>query len=192
MQARHLAVVAVEEGEQIAGQVVLVAIGELADDGAIECDVARALGVGHIHEDVAGMHVGVKEVVDEHLVEEGLHPAPGQDFEIDALRIEPVEVAHGHAVDALQHQHVGAGELVVDLGDVEQFRGGEVLAQPLGVGRLLRHVELLEHRIRVLPDHFREVQALAGGDVAVDPAGELGQQGQDRREWSPRCRGAPP
>ena len=72
------AVVAVEEREEVLGEVVLVARLERADDAEIDGRVARVLRVVDLHEDVAGVHVGVEEIVPEHLREEDLDAVLGE------------------------------------------------------------------------------------------------------------------
>ncbi len=61
-------VVAAEEGEEVLRQVILVGVGQRADDAEIERDVAAESPGGD--EDVARVHVGVEEAVAEHLGEE--------------------------------------------------------------------------------------------------------------------------
>src|SRR5258705_1460901 len=58
MQPRDLAVVLVEEREQVAREIVLIVARQAADDRAIDCDVAWILRVGSIDEDVSRVHVG--------------------------------------------------------------------------------------------------------------------------------------
>src|SRR5688572_4378476 len=71
-------VVALEEGEEIAGEVELVARVERADDAEVYGRVAWALRVAGVDEDVPGVHVGVEEVVPEHLREEDLNAVLGE------------------------------------------------------------------------------------------------------------------
>ena len=70
VQHRDPAVVALEEGEEVAGEVELVARVERADDAEVDRGVARVRGIADVHEDVSRVHVGVEEVVAEHLREE--------------------------------------------------------------------------------------------------------------------------
>ena len=69
VQFGDAAVVAVEDRHEVFGEVVLVLAGELAHDPEVQGDEARvgaARWVG-IHPDVAGVGVGMEEVVAEHL-----------------------------------------------------------------------------------------------------------------------------
>ena len=85
MQLGHTAVVAVEEGEEVLRQVALVFPVEGADDAAVDADPERILGVFERDEDVARVHVGVEEAVAEHLGEEHLHSALGQQLHVGAV-----------------------------------------------------------------------------------------------------------
>src|SRR5579863_3441679 len=70
VQLGHAAVVAVEDREEVLRQVVLVARIERADDAEVDGRVARVLRILRQHEDVPRVHVGVEEIVAEHLGEE--------------------------------------------------------------------------------------------------------------------------
>ena len=113
-------VIAIEHREEILGEVVLVARIERADDAEVDRRIARIGRIVDEHEDVAGVHVGVEEVVAEHLREEDLHAVLGELADVRAGRAQPRHVADGHAVDALHHHHVHAAVVPVHLGDVEQ------------------------------------------------------------------------
>ncbi len=126
MQLRHAAVVAVEHGEEIGGEIVLVARIERADDAEVDRGVERARRIVDHHEDVAGMHVGVEEVVPEHLGEEDAHAVLGQQLDVGAGAAQPLHVRDRDAMDALHHHDVQAAVVPVDLGDVEQIGAGEV------------------------------------------------------------------
>ena len=102
-------------------------------------------------------------------------PPSGQKRQVRAQGLELRHLTHGQAVDALHHQQVRTGQVGVDAGNVEQRRAGEVLPQPLGVGRLPKHVQFRQHGLGVVRRHLRQAQALAGGDVLVDPAGQPSQ-----------------
>ena len=69
VRQRHALVVAAEEGEEVARQVLLVDLGQRAHDAEVERDVLLGPGA---HQDVAGVHVGVEKAVAEHLGEEDL------------------------------------------------------------------------------------------------------------------------
>ncbi|SAJ33735.1 Uncharacterised protein [Enterobacter cloacae] len=175
MQLGDLAVVALEEGDQVARQVVLVLVGQAADDAAVHRDVLRAPGRAGADEDVAGVHVGMEEAVAEHLGEEDLHAALGQCLEVGALVAQGFQVGHRDAVDALHHQHLGPAPVPVDLWHVEQRRAFEVAPQLRGVGCLAEQVEFVDDGFLVVADHFHGVQAPR---LAGDPLGEAGEDEQ--------------
>ena len=68
VQLRHLAIVSLEDGQQVAGQILLVVPAQTADDGAVYGDVlGGAFIIRKCHKDIARVHVGVEEVVLKHL-----------------------------------------------------------------------------------------------------------------------------
>ena len=141
---RDAPVVAVEEREEVLGEIVLVALVERADDAEVDGGVLRLLRVGDVDEDVAGVHVGMKEIVAKHLREEDL----------DAVLREPLDVgARGaqrlHVVDGMPTMRsiaitFGRQIVPIDLGHVQQRRAREIAPQLRGVGRLAHEVELDE------------------------------------------------
>ena len=95
MQFGDPSVVALEEGEEILGKVVLVEFGQCADDSEIECDVAIEVFAPVAYEDVARMHVGMEKTVAENLGEKDFNPLARQPLQVDARFAHPVDlVAH--------------------------------------------------------------------------------------------------
>ena len=178
MQLRHLAVVALEEGHQVACQVVLVLGGQAADDAAVDGDVLRIARLPGADEDVARVHVGVEEAVAEHLGEENLHAAFGQQLHVGVLRAQGGDVGHRHAVDALHDQHLGPAVIPVDLRHVDQRRAFEVALELAGVGRFAQQVELVVDDLLVVADHFHRVQATRLAGHAFGDTCEQEQPGQ--------------
>ena len=70
MQLCNLAIVAFEHRQQVARDVVLVGAGQRTDDGAVEGDITWIFRIFRAHQDIARMHVGMEEIVFEHLGEE--------------------------------------------------------------------------------------------------------------------------
>jgi hypothetical protein len=93
-------VVAAEEGEEVLRQVVLVDVGERADDAEIERDVAALRG----DQDVARMHVGMEEAVAEDLGEEDLDAHPRESFFRSTPSARSASICDRQAVHAL-HDH---------------------------------------------------------------------------------------
>ena len=69
MRGGDFLVVAAEEAEEVAGQIVFVGIVQTAHDAEIKRDIFAVA----CHLDVAGVHIGMKEAIAEHLGEEYLH-----------------------------------------------------------------------------------------------------------------------
>ncbi len=79
VQFRHPPVIAVEKRQKILGQIVLVGRTQRPDNAKVHGDIAGILGIFGVDEDIAGMHVGVKKTVAEHLGEKD-HYAPFRQF----------------------------------------------------------------------------------------------------------------
>jgi hypothetical protein len=105
VQLGHALVVAPEEGHEVLRQVVLVVVGQRADDAEVQRDVAAEGGRVEADLDVARVHVGVEEAVAEDLGEEDRHAVARQLLEVDAGLAQAVDLADGHAVHALHHDH---------------------------------------------------------------------------------------
>ena len=60
---------------------------------------------GRVDPDVAGMRVGVEEIVAEHLLVEHPHALGGERLAIEAGGVDRGDVVAAHAVHALQGQH---------------------------------------------------------------------------------------
>jgi hypothetical protein len=71
--ARHAAVIAPEESGEILGQVALIEFAQRTHDAEIDRREARGCHrIARHHEKIAGMHVGVKEMIAKNLGEEDL------------------------------------------------------------------------------------------------------------------------
>ncbi len=132
-----------KKSEQVACQVVLVFRGQAADDPAVNGNILRAPRVDGADEDVAGVHVGVKEAVAENLREENFHAALGEHFHVGALVGKGRQIRDLNSVDALHHQHFWPAPVPIDLRYVEHRRAFEVALQLAGVGRLAQQVEFV-------------------------------------------------
>ena len=104
------------------------------------------------------MHVGVKEAVAEHLGEEDLHPALGQQLHVGAVGFQRLNIGDRNAIDALHHQHLLAAEIGDDFRHIERLGAGEVAAQLNGVGRFAHQVELVEDGLAILLYHLDGTQ----------------------------------
>ena len=120
VSGRDTMIVAPEEGEKILCEVVLVGLRKRAHDAEIERDVLAVIRRIGGHEDVARMHIGVKETVAEHLCEEDLHAGAGEPRNIDVLLSESIHLADRRACHPLHDHDLGARPIPVHLGDQEQ------------------------------------------------------------------------
>ena len=114
MQTRHLGIIAIEKGEEVACQIILVLPGECADDRAVDGDVRRVFRIVGVDENIAGVHVCMEKIVDENLREESLHAALGQDAHVGPTAVQLFDVTDGHTVDAFETQHVAAAEILIN------------------------------------------------------------------------------
>ena len=176
MQLGHALVVAAEEGDEVLRQVVLVDLGQRADDAEVQRHVA-AEGLGRDADlDVARVHVGMEEAVAEHLGEEDGHAVARQLLDVHAGLAQPVHLADRDARHALHHDHRGGAQVPVHLGHQDQRQVGHVAAQLGGVGRLAHQVQLVVQVAVELGHHVARPQPLAVGRQALDPARQRVQQ----------------
>ena len=91
----------------------------------------------------------------EHLREEDAHAILGELAEVGAEGAQALHVTDDDAVDALRDQHIDAAVIPVHLGHVQQVRAGEVALQLRGIRRLAHQIQLIEHGLLVLGDHFQ-------------------------------------
>ena len=193
VQPRDPVVVALEEREEVLGEVVLVARVERAHDAEVDRRVDRAFGILRLHEDVPGVHVGVEEVVAEHLGEEDLHAVFREYPDVDVAPAQLVHVVDEHAVDAFHDHHVGTAVVPVHLRHVEQLRPREIALELRRVRRLAHEVELVDDRALVLAHDLDRTQAMAFAriiasevredvhdlEVALDPLAHAGTHDLD-------------
>ena len=173
MQLGNAAVVALEEGHQVARQVALVLGRKAADDAKVDGDVLRLPGVLARDEDVARVHVGVEEAVAEYLGKEDFHAAFGKLLHIGTLVGQRRQVGHRDALDALHHQYLVTAPVPVDLGNVDQLRIFKVAAQLGGVGGFAVQVKLVENGAFVVLDHLDWAQAATfGGQLFQQACGD--------------------
>ena len=129
------------------------------------------------HQDVAGVHVGVKEAVAEHLGEEDFHPGGGQFRDVDAGFAQALDLADRDAVHAVHHHHVVVAVVPVHLGHQQQRRIPEVAPQLRAVGGFAHQVELVLQMLFEFRHHFARAQPLAVGKQLFDqPGGGIEQR----------------
>ena len=82
---RDAAVVAPKERQEILREIALVLLGQRAHDAEVQRDVLAAVRRVDGDENVARVHVGVKEAVAKHLGEKDLDAGARQPLDVDAL-----------------------------------------------------------------------------------------------------------
>ncbi len=173
VQLGNAAVVALEEGQQVARKIVLIVRRQAADDAEVHCDVLRLPGVAARDENVARMHVGVEKSVAEYLGKEDLDARFGQLLHVCALVEQGFHVGHRQAADPLHDHHLVAAQVPVHLGDVQQRRVFEIAPQLRSVGGFTVQVQLVEDGLLVIADHFHGAQAAClAGYALQQPGGE--------------------
>ena len=101
-------VIAVEEGEEVDGEVAFVVIGQRTDNAEIKGDVAVVSG----DQNIAGMHIRMEKTVAEDLREEDFHSVIGEFMQIDAVCFEFGDIGYRRTVHPFDGQYV-AGAVVV-------------------------------------------------------------------------------
>ena len=96
--------------------------GQLADDAEVQRDEARIVLARRVHPDVAGVRVGVEEVVAEHLGVEQAHALGGEQLAVDAGGVERGDVVGADAADPLHRQHAFARQRPVHFRHVQFAR----------------------------------------------------------------------
>ena len=170
MQLGHLAVVAVEEGDKVFRQIALIFFVQRADDAAVDTDVLRIFRMLVADEDVAGMHIGVEETVAEHLSEEHLHTALGQQLHIDAVLLQRGNIGDRNAVNALHHQHGLAAVVGEHFRYVQHTALVEIAAQLNRIGGFTQQIEFINQRFLVVAHHFHRTQTATVRQQTWHPA----------------------
>ncbi len=190
VQGGHAPVVAIEDRQKVLCQVMLVPRIERTHDAEVHGRIAWVFRIVDRDEDISRVHVGVKEVMAEHLGEKYLHPVLGQPADVGAGGPQPGHVADGHAVYALHDHDVQAAIIPIHLGHVQQVRPLEITLQLRGVRRLAHQIQLIENRLFVLghdlartqaapfaPEPLRQIRNLVQDfQVALDPLAHAGTQ----------------
>ncbi len=154
MQTGDLVVIAVEKGEKDLGKVALILGSQGAADAEIHGNIGGEVRVADIHKQVAGVHVGMKKIVLEHLGEKYFHAVFRKLLHVDAGRPQRFEIVDRNTSDPFQDKHAGAGVIPVHVGDVEQWRVLEVAPQLRGVRTFLHQVEFGVDGAVVLGHHL--------------------------------------
>ena len=155
----HPFVVAAEEGKEVLGKIILVAVGQRADDAEIERDITAVCG----DKNVAGVHVGVEKTIAEYLGKKDFN-AGGREFgEVDAISAQLVDLRNRRALHAL-HDHYGRGAPVpVNFRDDQQLRLTEIAPQLRGIRCFTHQIKFVAQVFGEFGHHFSRLQSLAIG-----------------------------
>ena len=177
------AIVAIEDRHEILGEVVLVLARQLADDAEIDRDEARVVLARRVavDPDVAGVRIGVEEVVAEHLGVEHAHAFRGQRAAIDAGGVQRGDVVAGNAVHAFEREHALGGMAPDHVRHIQIRRILAVLAHPepadhRRVGALALQVELGRERGFHFAHDFARADLVGVGMRALHQCGDAAQQ----------------
>ena len=120
MQLGDTMVITIEKRQEVMRDVLLVARVQCTDDAEVDRCVFGMLRIVYLYENVAGVHVGMEEVVFEHLREENLHAILRKPLDVCPGRLQRFHIADGNTVDALLHENASATVVPVDFGNVQQ------------------------------------------------------------------------
>ncbi len=162
-------------------------------DAEVDRGIARVLRVLDLHENIAGMHVGMEKIIAEHLREKDLDPVRRELGDIRARGTQPLEIVDDDSVDALHHHDVHPAVVPEDFRDVQQRRSGEVALQLGRVPRLAKQIQLIQNGLavfahqlggpqaaRIRPIFFRQVRERGKHfEVALDDFTHAGTQDFD-------------
>jgi hypothetical protein len=175
---RDALVVALEESKKVLREIVLVVVGERADDAEIERDIAAVMCRVSGDEDVAGVHVGMEEAVAKDLGEKDLDAGARQRRQIDAGGDQRVGLTDRDAPHALHDHHRRRALIPVHFGHLQQPRTAEVAPQLRAVGGFAHQVEFVVEILGELADDFARLQPLAVRPDLFEQTGEGVEQRQ--------------
>ena len=180
MHLRGAAIVARDEAVEDLGEEAPLLRADAPHDAEIDRDDAAVV----VHEQIAGMHVGMEEAVAQRVAQEGLHHRAAELLEVEALRHQRLAIGKARALHPFERQHVAGRAVPVDAGNAEirvvarvlghlGERGGfepQVHLQRDGARERVHDVEhpqALRFRRMALGKARREVEGLDVGAEAV-------------------------
>ena len=155
MGAGDAAIVALEERHEVLRQILFVADGEGSHDAEIDTGIAPVAQ----HENIAGVHVGMKKCVAEHLRKKYFHAVAGQAFDVDVMFFQLLDVVDGNGVDALHHQHFFAAIIPKYFRHVKQAAVGEITLELTAIRCFANHIEFVDNGFFELAHDFARTQA---------------------------------
>ena len=161
VQLGDAAVVAIEEREEILGEIVLVARVERADDAEVDRRVARVLRIARRRTKMLpGCMSAWKKLCRNTCVKKISTPFSASRWMSVPSSRSSRDVADQHAVDALHHHHVAGGRgPSTPRARTAAREPAKLRLQLRGVRRLAHQVELVEDRLLVLAHDLARPQA---------------------------------
>ena len=174
MRRGHAVVVAVEEGEEVDGEVAFVVVRKAAHNAEIQRDIAAFI----VHQNIARVHIGVEKAVFEHLGEEDFHAIARQPFQIHAAPLQLGHFGNRRAVHPLHGHHAFAAIVVIYLRHAQHGAAAEIAPDLAGIGCFAQQIELVVQIFVELGHHFARAQAFAVGQQLFNQPRGGAHQGQ--------------
>ncbi len=180
------AIVARDEAQENFGEEAPLLQAEPAHDAEIDGDQAAGL----VEEQIAGVHVGMKEAVAQRVAQETLDHLAPEFRQIDLRLLETRMIAQRDAVDPFHRQHIMRGPVPVDGGDAKVRIVAGVLRHLGQRGSFQPQIHLDRHRARHRIDDLDQPQpprfSKVGfgivrdkeeiGEIAAEARGNIGPQ----------------
>ena len=177
VQFGNALVVLAEQGEKIFREPILIALGQGAHDAEVQRNETRVVHLRRIHPDVAGVRIGMKEVVTENLGVEQLHALLGQAHAIDTGSVERGKIVHRDAVHARQGEYLGGRMRPDHFRNHEVVGIAEIAPQQAGVGALALQVELVAQGQFQFRHYVQRTDLVGIRMHAIDQLADAAQQG---------------
>ena len=178
---RHLARAALEQRGGEADHALAEARGQILGQAEIEQHQPRPAVGAPLHQEVAGVGIGVEEAVAEDLLAVGLGQQPRHLVGVDSGRAQARHVGDLDAVDELHHQHAARGQLPVDARDRHVVAPAEHARHRLGVVPLVHEVELAGHVAGQLVDQRHQVEVALHEVDGPEQHAQVGQVAAHQR-----------
>ena len=119
MKFRNAVIVAIEECQEISGEVFLVAWAQCADNAEVNRCILRFLRIVNEDKNVARMHIRMEKIVPKYLREKNLNAIFGQCLDVGSGFPESLYIADLCAENSFLNQHLGSTVIPVDVGNVK-------------------------------------------------------------------------
>jgi hypothetical protein len=155
---------------------MLVGFVERADDTEIQRNVAAFVFRIGGNQDIAGVHIGMKEPIAKHLSEKNLHAGARQSRNIHLRCAQCFDLRNRRAAHPLHDHDILRAPRPMHFGHQQQRRICEIAPQLCAVGRLAHQVQFVVQIFVELGDHFARLQPPRFRPEPFQPAGGGAQQ----------------